>query len=266
MKEKNSALIKEYISNIRIRIKQADYTHCPPSWHFENICPKYNKLYFFCKGEGWLKIKGKEYHPKPGELFWLPAGETQSYTTNKNNPFVKYWCHFQAKINNFELTDFIKLPVKIDTSDINDVKKKFARFINYYNQDQPTSLLRAKTSLVEIILFFIENSPKNTITLKNSNSVQNINKILNYIENNIDKTLSVKELADIIHYHPNYFIKFFKNHLGKSPIQYIKELRLKKSKKLLISTDLDIKEIAYFSHSFKNNTGFSPSEYREYNS
>jgi len=81
----------------------------------------------------------------------------------------------------------------------------------------------------------------------------------------------VEVLAGIMHFHPNYFIKFFKRHMGTSPVHYIVRKRMEKSKLLLNLKDASITEIAeaagfndvsHFSKAFKNHTGFSPTEYR----
>lgn len=43
----------------------------------------------------------------------------------------------------------------------------------------------------------------------------------------------MKELAKEINMNEQYFCRFFKNIIGKSPMQYINEYRIKKSEELL---------------------------------
>ena len=63
----------------------------------------------------------------------------------------------------------------------------------------------------------------------------------------------------------------FKKHLGKTPIQFLQEVRMRESKTFLLNTNLLIYEIAdkcgfedayYFSNSFKKWVGISPRSYR----
>jgi AraC-like DNA-binding protein len=63
----------------------------------------------------------------------------------------------------------------------------------------------------------------------------------------------------------------FKQYTGFSPAQYQMEIKIQKSKDLLTSTSMPVKEIAfdlnfesvsYFVTFFKSKTGMSPTEYR----
>jgi AraC-like DNA-binding protein len=70
----------------------------------------------------------------------------------------------------------------------------------------------------------------------------------------------------------SWFRKMFKQYTGISPAQYQIQLRIMRAKELLMTTDLNITEIAYqlnfedggcFSTFFKNKEGITPSEFRE---
>lgn len=95
-------------------------------------------------------------------------------------------------------------------------------------------------------------------------------KTYNYIENNYS-TGSLKELAGILNEDYNYLCKRIKKLTGFS-FQYLLECeRIKASKTLLESTDVNINDIAYhvgynnltfFYKLFKKHVGISPKEYR----
>ena len=66
--------------------------------------------------------------------------------------------------------------------------------------------------------------------------------------------------------------KEFKEQMGMAPTKYIIKLKMDLAKELLETTTLSIKEISlmcgytdfnFFSRSFKENTGVSPTEYRK---
>ena len=76
----------------------------------------------------------------------------------------------------------------------------------------------------------------------------------------------------MVHFHPNYFISFFKKYFGTSPLKYVNEARLNQAKRLLKSTDESVAQIAeetgfrdlyHFSKRFKASTGYSPSDFRK---
>ena len=99
-----------------------------------------------------------------------------------------------------------------------------------------------------------------------------IQKACEYIEENIDKDISLDQLADYLGINNFYLSKLFKDEKGDNYISYVTELRLEKARKLLGDDSLIIKEITsmvgykdqnYFSKLFKQRYGLSPSEYRE---
>lgn len=99
-----------------------------------------------------------------------------------------------------------------------------------------------------------------------------IQKACEYIENNLDKDISLEQLASQLGVSSFYLSKLFKEETGNNYISYVTELRLEKARKLLGNDTLIIKEITsmvgyndqnYFSKLFKNKFGVSPSEYRD---
>ncbi|NSW90901.1 MAG: helix-turn-helix transcriptional regulator [Firmicutes bacterium] len=263
--------LKNYLSHLQVNLIVAAYTHCPVNWRDIDYIPDYNKFYFICNGEGWLKIGEQEFYPKPGQLFFMPAGVKQSYSTISNNTFVKYWCHFTAKIGDVNLYNFIRVPFFIDVINKKEVEKLFLKLIEFYERGEIASYLYAQSVLIEIFAYYIENIPKENLCFSPSLPIEKLNHVLRYIENNISCDLTIEQLAKMASFHPNYFIRFFKKHMGNSPINYINRIRMEKAKDLLIIKDMNITEIAYaigfndvyhFSKAFKKYTGFSPTEFR----
>ena len=87
-----------------------------------------------------------------------------------------------------------------------------------------------------------------------------------------DKNLSVKSLAESVYLTPTYLSGLFKKRTGKTIGQYLTELRIEYSMKLLMDKQLKLYHIAemvgyedpnYFAKIFKRHVGMTPSEYRE---
>jgi len=98
--------------------------------------------------------------------------------------------------------------------------------------------------------------------------------VIDYLENNYHKQISLKELAIQVNYSQYYFIRLFKKETGMSPFDYLAQIRLVKSKEFLSRTNMSITEIclqcgfqnsSHFSNFFKHHTGQCPSEYRQQN-
>lgn len=273
MKQHENLLIKELLSNLRIEIHQAGHIRCPNTWRDINYIPDYNKFYLIEDGLGWLRIGQQEYNPQPGQMFLMPQGVKQSYSyTDKKKTFLKYWVHYTATIGDVNLFDFIKTPVFINIKDFNKTAQIFKRLEQFYNYDNNlTSNLKVKACMYELIALFLEECTLGHIQIRKGGEIQRLKGVLEYIDDNLKKNLTIKDLAEVAFLHPNYFIRIFKNHIGDTPINYINKKRLVKAKELLRTKDMPIKEVAmqvgfpnttYFFKMFKKNIGLTPNEYR----
>ncbi len=91
-----------------------------------------------------------------------------------------------------------------------------------------------------------------------------------YIHANYGANISNDSLAALTGLSTAYFRQLFKEAYGTSPIEYVKQLKIKKAKEMLrgdfgsitdIATSLGYMSIYDFSRDFKKHTGVSPSIY-----
>lgn len=271
----NHGMIREIISDLKVELIVAGYNQVPTSWHEFDYIPEYNKFYFIKDGVGWLKIDGVEYYPQVGEMYLMPQGVLQSYgITDPNHTFSKYWIHFTAKIGEINLFDLIKTPLSIAVSDTDYISNLFNQIYRIHlSKDCLTEKLQIQAYLYLIISHFIENLDMKQIDIQNTTDLKRISIVIDYINQNLDKNLTLEELANIVHLQPNYFIRIFKKYTHYSPISYVNKLKMDKAIQFVKNTDLHIKEISeqlgycnefYFSTTFKKVVGFTPKEYRKY--
>ena len=271
MNEFNNQFLKNNLDNLQVSIIHAAYTKCWNTWQEYGFVPDYNKIYFICDGEGWIKIGDGDYYPLPGQMLLAPAGILQSYSTISDNTYLKYWCHFKARIGDTNLFDLIDAPRLINVADTFMVTEIFKKMVASHDSSSFSSKFDEKAALLNILGYYFENTSAD-IKLNRSSCTIKIDEIIRFIHANLCSCITVESLADKFHFHPNYFIKFFKKHTGASPLQYINKARIEKAKLLLKSTSLSITEITektgfgdiyHFSRSFKNYTGYSPSDFRK---
>lgn len=101
---------------------------------------------------------------------------------------------------------------------------------------------------------------------------QNLNRVIEYIHNNLDSKIDIKILADISSFSPFHFHRISSALLGEPIGTYIKRVRVEAAAKMIRYSDERIENIAYnigfetpssLSKAFKNHFGISPSEYRK---
>lgn len=96
--------------------------------------------------------------------------------------------------------------------------------------------------------------------------------VLKEVENRYDEPLTVKEMADMCGYSASHFMKFFRQQMGTSFVEYLNDYRLLMAARMLISTEETVTEIArlsgfdqpsYFNRLFRRKYGMTPSQYRQ---
>ena len=98
---------------------------------------------------------------------------------------------------------------------------------------------------------------------------QRVRKIIASMNANIQRQLSVRELAQSVNLSTAHLRRLFKSETGKSVTTYLKDLRLEHSRELLETTFLSVKEIAasvgqsanHFITDFKKFHGVTPSQF-----
>jgi AraC-like DNA-binding protein len=99
-----------------------------------------------------------------------------------------------------------------------------------------------------------------------------LEKVFDFVRNNYDKGMSLKEVAEIVNMPEVSFSRFFKKRTGRTFIDSLNDIRLGHATRMLISTTQTVAEISYkcgfnnlsyFNRIFKRKNNCTPSEFRE---
>ncbi|NEW05780.1 AraC family transcriptional regulator [Paenibacillus sp. SYP-B3998] len=264
-------LLYHKLSDLRVKLIDAKRTVCPHDWIRFDFIPEYNKFYYICDGNGWIKLDGKLYRPQAGQLFFAPAGVLQSFSVTNEPPYTMYWCHFTSNYALNQLFRSSGIPNLISVEEGSGLLEYFRQLIDNRSQDGLTTSIKIQSALFEIIAYFIDHARLESYEDVKFASMNKLVDTIKYIDANLDKEITIHELSQTAHFHPNYFIRFFKNHLGVPPMRYIYDRRLERAKELLGCFTLSINEVArrsgfndasHFSTSFKKHVGVSPTDFR----
>lgn len=126
--------------------------------------------------------------------------------------------------------------------------------------------------LKEFVQKFLMECAQAVTSIKKAEENPIIKKVCMYVDENLSQDISLETAADFAGVSSFYLSKLFKEEKGETFINFISDKRLEKSRLLLESTELSIKEITsevgyndqnYFSRIFKAKYGLSPKEYRK---
>lgn len=98
-----------------------------------------------------------------------------------------------------------------------------------------------------------------------------INRVEMYIQEHFRENINREDVAAIAYITPNYLSKQFRIKKGMNLREYINQIRIEEAKRLLLTTNLSVSEVAglsgyenisYFSTVFRKYTGMSPIDWR----
>jgi AraC family transcriptional regulator len=100
-----------------------------------------------------------------------------------------------------------------------------------------------------------------------------INRVMDYIENNLRNPLTLEELSDVANFSKFHFHRIFTAMVGETIFQFTQRLRLEKAASILISnprasiaqiaTDCGFTDQAVFARAFKTNFGVSATQWKK---
>ncbi len=138
--------------------------------------------------------------------------------------------------------------------------------------DDLTSQLYIKASLLFLLATLSEHRLFTPTEADYDKRVEDIKAVLTYIKDNYREKIYISDLAAQISLNEQYFCRFFKKAIGRTPMEYINEYRIKQTRRLLEESDLPITDICLecgynnlgnFLREFRKQTGTTPLQYRK---
>lgn len=267
----------DYFHNLNYDIHSVYRNKCyKDNWGDENFVPYQNKIYLIVEGHLSFTIDDTKFEATAGDLILLPLHTRQSYHIISAS-FNHYWCHFLITIdrNNLDLLDVIRCPYKIHLtqSTYRQFEEMFLNLIQLNkNKERLSNYFKLYDVFNRLVSTYMDLTDQDIKPITPGPHVHQMTQIMDYINENMNRQISVEEMANRLHLHPNYFIRLFKSYFGLSPIKYINTVKVKKACELLLVQDESISNIAtslgysdlfYFSRLFKQHTRMSPSAYRK---
>lgn len=238
-----------------------------------------------------------------GCIILIPPGVKRRLSSVENADFVQAYITFDLKYDEFSGQRYINQVRTIEElsederkmigknvfseSDVQLFKEenhketveKLYKIIDLFEKDTPYEMLKCKGLLCEILgdLFLnrVECTFKSpSMVIREAQNILIIEQIRDYIEQNFTRQITLEDISATFFINKYTLIRQFKKQYGISVMQYIKNLKLRTAKGMLvqrkksvaeISTALGFDSIYAFSRFFKNNVGISPKKYQEKN-
>jgi AraC family transcriptional regulator of arabinose operon len=243
--------------------------------HFRKRVQGINKniLIYNIKGTGLITLHNKEFTIPPDNYFIIPKNTPHTYSANSKDPWTIYWIHFSGSKAHLFIPKTIE-SIKIErgtSSRINERIKLFNDIFKNVERGFSNEILEYINLCLNYLLgsFTHVNQFR---TLNNFSKKDFVSEGINYMLENINQKLQVKDFATMFNLSSSHFSRVFTNQTGHSPINYFIQLKVQAACKLLDNTDMSINDIShkmgfdnpfYFSRIFKKLMNMAPRDYRK---
>ncbi|NLV59858.1 MAG: AraC family transcriptional regulator [Clostridiales bacterium] len=223
-------------------------------------------ILYVARGSGYAYIENRRVELSEGYFALLDCFAPHRYGTQTG--WEIYWIHFHGVTAREYYNVIVQnknqfmLPLN-PYSTARDLERIFSMFDTQKRTVEPLISKYITSLLTEFVIY--------NGTQRQTTQSSGMEQVLNYIAENVDKNLTLAELAQKAALSPYYFSRVFKKEIGYSPHEYLIIARVNTAKFYLKTSVLPIKEIAFrcgfssecnFCTTFKRIVSITPLTYR----
>jgi AraC-like DNA-binding protein len=266
------------------------YAELNANWNWKGIYSPFARFYYVKDGSAKTRIGNKVYLLEPNHLYLTPPFTL--HDDECDSRFSLYYIHFYEEVANKEsIFDKYAFPVGIKASELDysltqrllainperhlryldpemyDNFPTFSEYLAHNNRMPVHSIIETQGILHQLAAKFMEQA-----SAKADKKDSRINKCLQYIHENLDKNISVSDMANLSCLSEDHLIRLFKKNMNCTPLKYINLKKTEKAQLLLLTSNMPVRDIAmellienisYFNKLFKQHTGKTPGQYRK---
>ena len=174
------------------------------------------------------------------------------------------------KLSEYLISNPMMISCKLPQEECSDIEGKIKELCRIKKTPGRLDSILTESLLNEIVIKILRNSSAEA----NTEMPKPVLDVIAYINISFSENISLASAAAKLSFSPNYLGSLIKQYTGVTFSEYLNTVRLKFACSLLISTDLQIKEIAfiagynsveYFLYSFKKKLRTTPRQFRAEN-
>ena len=250
------------------------YPHAAHHYRVRNE-PIDEYVFIYCiDGAGWYETDGRKRDVETNQYFILPAGKKHVYGSNSDRPWTIYWIHFGGPLA-VHYAGFASEPQTITPSANSRINHRINLFEEIFTTLQSSLTIESLRYAMSTFHHYLAS----LLYIKEYRNAGNervgsdiVEHTIHFLGENIERHLSIKEIADFTGFSSTYISALFKERTGYSILNYFNVMKIRKACELLDTTAIKVNQLSfklgfddpfYFSRLFSKIMGMSPKGYRE---
>jgi len=266
IKDKSKPLLVGSCGTYRLRTKKK-----LPTWRprgrldYQLLYVASGKTHFFFNGH-------EEIVPAGYMVLYQPRQEQHYEYYGEEQPEV-YWVHFTGRDVKNILRHFdIPMDKNVFFSGVPSAYQQLFKAMIRELQTCRTGYQELLEMYLRQIFLLIQRTRQESSPTISTYLQKEMEHAQQYFQEHYNEDIQIKDYAKARSMSVSWFLRNFKEFVGKPPAQYLLALRMNNAISLLETTDYNVTEISaiigydnplYFSRLFKKHKGVSPSEYRK---
>lgn len=235
----------------------------------------YAMLIYCTEGKGWCEVNGRRYEVPANHFIILPPYTPLSFGASEDDPWTIYWLHFRGSTAQY-FTMRASRPQAIWADNNSRMQHRFEMFEELYATFSMAYthdfMVYSSMCLHTFLASFVLLPQYRHINFVQHSADSFINHVIHFMNENVQRRLTLDEIAGHFQYSASHFSKLFRKETGISPITYFLRLKIQRACQYIELTDMKLSNIAsvlgfedsaYFTRMFSKIMGITPSEYRE---
>lgn len=242
---------------------------------FEFHYHEFNKIILFKSGDVKYNIEGKEYQLKPNDILLVKRGDIHRPIISENEFYdrIIIWID-DSYLNAIRLLECFEIAEKTGFKLIKGADNQLFSLAEKLCRSSEKDFAYKEYNealLTQLLILITRSIMHNDIDRKKYKSDEQIDRLLKYINSNLDKKLCIDSLAEMFFISRYHLMHKFKEQTGTTIYSYIQSKRLLNAAKS-IKCGMSIKEACYmngfndysvFLKAFKKEFGITPTKYKE---
>ena len=273
---------KTYIEGVRINFLYIDKYSFGKAWYMPETKIPYSMLRYITVGKAILLLMEKEVVVEKNQIIYLPRGCVLSCHALGNTFHLQAYyliCLFHMKAEISKIRDYYQMPEVLDDK---GEKEYFDKIYQAIHSEGAERIFLVRGYLELLIGKIIgregkcEGQIEREVTgegdIKIEQMDQRIRHVVDFMVLHPTENYTTARLCDMAGLGETRFRKLFKEQTGKSPGEYLRDMRMTVAGRRLLLSSESISDIAYsvgyedvnfFIRVFKKHFGVTPNQYRK---